>query len=266
MNQRTKRAASSLLDRAPRGAVAAISRRPRAQRLFRPLLNVVLPSEVTTVTVRAGGGAGLKLVIDPQSEKFYWTGNHEPHIQEALKAELRPGMQFWDVGTHIGFFSLQAARLVGDGGCVRAFEPMPDNIDRIKRNIELNGASNVTVVPVAVSAEAGSATMYARHGSSLMWTLDPTLGDTPSGSVPLATLDSYLDEFGVPDLVKIDAEGAEVDVLRGSSTLIAEGRTSFLVEFMSEDLENAGRELLAAYSFVPLGDNHWLLRAPNSAR
>lgn len=91
--------AARVVDMTPAG-MARLLRTDRATRLLRPLVNQVLPHQATRITVRAGVGQGLRLRILPQTEKYYWTGLHELHVQEALQRELRPGAVFWDVGAH----------------------------------------------------------------------------------------------------------------------------------------------------------------------
>jgi hypothetical protein len=64
----------------------------RVRRIVRPLLNAVLPTHPIAVRVLFGPSRGLKIVIEPQREKSYWLGTHEPAVQKALVAVLRPGM------------------------------------------------------------------------------------------------------------------------------------------------------------------------------
>jgi hypothetical protein len=87
---------------------------------------------------------------------------------------------------------------------------------------------------------------------------DDQLGDR---SVAVSTLDSHLERFGVPDLVKVDAEGDEVAVLavlRGGPSLIKEGRTTFLIEFTGREMVDRARALMFGYSLGLLDGNHWL--------
>lgn len=250
------------LDSTPRALTEAVQSRPGLKRALRPLVNRVVTQGESDVQVQTGGGEGLRLRVDLSREKYYWTGEHERHLQAALQDALRPGMTMWDVGAHIGFFALQASRLVGPSGSVRAFEPMPDNRLRLEANIAANSAHNVVVVPEAVSATPGDATMYARSGSSLMWTLDADADDLSGETrhVRVTTLDELASsEDEVPALIKIDAEGAELDVLRGSRQLIAARNTTFLVEFMTAALLEEARTLMPRYEFKLLGDNHWLV-------
>ncbi len=200
------------------------------------------------------------MLIDPQSEKYYWTGGHEPDLQMVLSDILEPGSIFWDIGAHIGFFTLQAARAVGASGTVIAFEPMPDNRRRLNWNLRANDLA-ATVLAEAVSGGSGTLPIYSVGGSSLMWTLDQAAGDQHGGIVPVTTLDQQLlERRATPDLVKIDAERQEVNVLQGAKALVALRHTQFLIEFTNDALLAEGRRLLEGYELVPLGDGHWLAR------
>lgn len=220
------------------------------------------------VTVRSGPGEGLKLPVRLKSEKFYWTGNHEPHVQEALAELLQPGMSFWDVGAHIGFVTSMAARMVGPEGSVLSFEPMPETIGRLRTTIELNELSNVTVLECAVDDFDGEKTLYpppaidSGEGEelqpSVMWTLVEENGAEGGIEVRCRRLDDVAGEFGRPDLVKIDAEGAEVEVLASGMGIIKEG-TRVIIEISDDKTMERARELLPEAEFTLLGANHWLV-------
>ena len=92
------------------------------------------------------GGAGALI---------YYQGYSEPETARVLKKLLKPGMTFWDVGAHIGEYSLLAARCVGAGGHVDAFEPQPAMFAFLQRNVIANGLGNVTSHCLAVSDQEG---------------------------------------------------------------------------------------------------------------
>jgi FkbM family methyltransferase len=249
-------------------AVAAVNRVPgRLAASFRsggvlaraaaPLLERALPTGLTEVVVRSGPARGLRLLIDPQREKYYWTGTYERPVQDAFEAMLRPGDVVWDVGGHIGFFSLLASRLVGEEGLVVAFEPVEENRARLEENLRLNRTENVVVRPEAIAAECGPAVLHGR-GSSSMWTMRETADDAPGVVVRCLTLDAVLAETHPPTLVKIDVEDLELDVLRGAVRVLAEHRPSLVVELPTPSSD----DWPPAESYVPhrLGDRHWLLK------
>jgi FkbM family methyltransferase len=245
----------SLINRVP-GPVAKLFRTDSpVARAVRPLVNRLVPKEPTWIVVRSGEAKGVKLLIDPKTEKFLWSGLHERAVQEAIVRLLKPGMTFWDVGAHVGFFTILAGKLVGDSGHVHAFEPMPENRRRLEAAVEANGSRNVSVHEVAVSASSGEGVLYA-HASSCMWSVRPDPDGDEGIVVPFETLDRLSRSTGPPDVVKIDAEGAELDVLRGGVGLLENAKPSLIVEL--SDASEA-RSLLPDYEFERIDDAHWLL-------
>ena len=130
------------------------------------------------------------------------------------RGALKPGQTVVDVGANIGCFTVLAARLVGPEGRVVAFEPDPNNLTRLQRNIALNRLKNVTVLPNAIGDRTASVDLFG-GGSSLFPSLfdkvddrqDPTL----RGTVSMIALADALEMCQVTrvDYLKLDCEGAE---------------------------------------------------------
>jgi FkbM family methyltransferase len=256
---RVSATAVSLMNRVPGGLAARIQSDSLPARVLARALNRVLPMNTLDVVVRSGSGAGLHLPIDPQCEKFYWTGAYELPVQRTLQRLLAPGVSFWDVGAHIGYFTLIASRLVSPSGCVEAFEPHPQNRNRLRSAVARNGALNVSIHPVALGARSGPAKLVLR-GSSLTGAITFDTGE-PGVPVDCSTLDDEAKRLSPPDLVKIDAEGLEVDVLRGGLRILNERRPTLVVEFSTAVRLEEARALLPLYAFRPLDETHWLLEA-----
>ena len=218
----------ALMNAVPGPLAAHLRTDALATRLLRPLINRLVPNGQTWVVVRSGPARGLHLLIHAKGEKFYWTGTHETTVQQAIVSLLKPGMTCWDVGAHIGFFSLIASRLVGNSGRVHAFEPLPQNHQRLLAVINRNGCTNIIVHDCALSSDNGEGVLRA-HGSSLMWTLAPERGMAEGISVRCCTLDAVAQSTSPPDLIKIDAEGEEVEVLRGGLQLLSTARPVLIV-------------------------------------
>lgn len=250
-----------IIERLPSGLVERLSRSAKLRHALRPIANRMLPTDRTVVTVQTGPAQGIRLEIDPQLEKFYWTGSWEPQTQEALRGLLHRGERCFDVGAHVGFFALLADRLVGPGGHVIAFEPIDENRERLSRNVALNDAG-VTIVGQALGRRAESAVMTMQGGMTAMWTLEPDAAGIRRSAVDVTTLDAAAALHGRPDLVKIDAEGSEIDVLRGGAELIAQNSTTFLIEFHDDAFVEAAAALLIGYVFEHLGANHWRITPP----
>lgn len=222
-----------------------------------PLVNRMVPSEPTPVTVKSGPARGLKVVIQPREEKFYWAGTHEPRVQDTLVEVLKPGATFWDIGAHCGFFTALASRLVGEAGRVVSFEPCPANRARLVACVEMNGLQNVEVRDVAVAGHDGEVSMKP-ISTSTTWRIVPAESGADDNAVTARRLDGLSPGLPVPDLVKIDVEGAELSVLEGASELLAGRRPPLLIEFHSEQGVTEARELLTGYSLAEIEERQWL--------
>jgi FkbM family methyltransferase len=252
----------SVVNRVP-GSIAAPFRSGRLlARAAGPLLERLLPTDLTEVSVRSGPLQGVRLLIDPQREKYYWTGRYERAVQDAFEALVRPGDVVWDIGAHIGFFSLLASRLVGDSGCVVAFEPVKENRLRLERNVSLNEAHNVAVRSEAVGGESGAAVLHARSSSS-MWTLRHGRASPASRVVPCTTLDDIVRSTCPPTLIKVDAEDVELDVLRGARRLLSEHRPTVVIELHSSVVSDC-LAIATSHQAYRLEGAHWVLEPTHS--
>ena len=177
-------------------------------------------------------------------------GDLEVPVQEALRRTVTPGATIWDLGANIGFFALLAARLTGPSGRVLAFEPVPE-VARLARAAAARNelSDRVEVRAIAVGATEGTASLHVVEESS--WSHLASRGRHPDTvatiDVPIVTLDSLvLGGEPAPDVIKVDVEGAEVDVLRGASVLLRTARPVLLIELhetndeVADLLEDAG--------------------------
>jgi tRNA A58 N-methylase Trm61 len=107
------------------------------------------------IQVEGGPARGLWLELNPRTGQTYFRGEAEPAVQETLAKRLGPGMVSYDLGANIGLFSLLAVRIVGESDHVFSFEPEPAVAERLRRNVERNGLSNVTVVEAGLWSYSG---------------------------------------------------------------------------------------------------------------
>jgi FkbM family methyltransferase len=157
-------------------------------------------------------------------------------IQSLLRDLLRPGDVFYDVGAHIGFFSIIAARLVGNDGRVFAFEAAPENVSALEQNARKNDFGQIVINPVAVWSKCGNFSFGRPYPGALAGAI---LDATSQGScgpaslqiqVPTITLDRFAESHSPPKLIKIDVEGAEPEVLEGATRLAAQNRPALICE------------------------------------
>jgi FkbM family methyltransferase len=173
-------------------------------------------------------GVGRFHVDDPEEriKKVLASGQRwEEHIIEVLEEHVRPGSVAIDVGAHIGTHTLTLARLVGPSGRVYAFEPVRKTYRELRRNLELNGVTNVVALRYALGRGAPSVIeMNPIHEGEEGGTSVGHGGDR----VELRTLDSF--GFEGVSLVKIDVEGFELPVLDGAEDTIRRNRPVLVVE------------------------------------
>src|SRR5574343_315467 len=130
---------------------------------------------------------------------------------------IEAGMNIVDIGAHIGYYSVIAARKTGNDGKVFSFEPENRNYSLLRKNIESNRLDNVVTVKSALSDAAGKRNLYLNQlnrGNNSF--LEGELNNIKI-VVDTDTLDSFMDNCGNPpiNIIKIDVEGAESMVLRG---------------------------------------------------
>ena len=212
--------------------------------------------------VKEGRARGLWLELNPRTGQTYLHGGAEPGVQEILAKRLRPGMVFYDLGANIGFFSLLAARIVGEQGHVFSFEPDTEVAARLRRNIARNDLSNVTVVESGLWSSSGNVNFVAADSSSPDRGTGQFVGwDSPIGTpMPCVALDDFVAGARRPDAIKCDVEGAEIEALRGAETLLRADRPWVLCETHSESNDRSARELLrdCGYSVETVDGNHIL--------
>lgn len=159
----------------------------------------------------------------------------EEKLQSVLK--FMEGMNFLDIGAHIGKYTLRAAITVGDRGKVIAVEPNRDNFNVLARNIELNGLHNCIPLNIAAYSTDKEAILF-RGPNSAQHSLTENFGKG-AFKVKARALDTVLAELGIDkiDLVKMDVEGAELEVLRGLERTLKSASPRLVIETVREDEE-----------------------------
>ena len=224
---------------------------------------IVSHDSLTWVQIQQGPAAGLWLRLNPRTGRAAFEGTGEPEVQRALEQRLRPGMNFYDIGANIGFFTLLGARLVGEKGRVTSFEADPEIAARLREHISRNHFSRVTVEEKAVWSKQ-TVVKFSRSDPNV--SPDRGLGHIASASeaatieVQAVSLDEYTSTFPAPDFLKCDVEGAEVEVFGGARRLLSEKRPGILCEMHSEENRRILLDEFARlrYRCSLCGENHVL--------
>ncbi len=149
-----------------------------------------------------------------------------------LSRFAKPGMTVVDVGANFGYYTLLFGDAVGSSGQVVAIEPVPSTVQLLRLSIELNGYTRCTALhEVALGQNAsGEAHMFVPPHEPKNATVVPrALPDTLK--VKSTNLDTVLKDFARVDLIKIDAEGAELDIVSGMEAVVAKHQPAVVLEF-----------------------------------
>ena len=189
--------------------------------------------------VKARLGNGMPIWVpwsDHIGQSIYEQGYYEPELVALIQRLLKPGMVFFDVGAHVGQYTLVASQVVGDAGEVHGFEPDPDTFRLVEQNVKLNNLKNVCLNRMALTSDSGTGYLYLAPVSSLG---DNSLSPPKDYSglrceVQCTTVDQYLESRHLDrvDCMKIDIEGAELSLLKGANRLFTlKNRPLIVMEF-----------------------------------
>jgi len=201
----------------------------------------LIPSEAE-VRILKGPLRGKKW-IKGAGPNAYWFGTYEVERLRALANAVSPGAVVYDVGANVGIYSLLVSLLAGPSGMVYAFEPLERNLLYLRRHLTLNKIQNCVVLEAAVCNREGTRSFSAASWSSSMAHLSAD-GEI---SVPTTSLDSCIygeRRFRPPDILKIDVEGAEMEVLEGATRALTEFHPAIFLEIHGTQLHADCRAFL----------------------
>jgi FkbM family methyltransferase len=198
---------------------------------------------------------GCRIVVTPEASLRFWLPSFAFHREQSLLSEaaefVHPGSVVWDVGANIGLFSFAAAGLAGPHGHVYAFEPDLLLVKLLLRSARMNPkAASVDVISCGITsslsllrfniAERSRASNYVEgYGRS------QTGGVREVQTVMGISLDWVAGQIPMPDVLKIDVEGAELEVFRGAEQLLRTKRPVIILELSPQYWEEISASLWA---------------------
>lgn len=194
------------------------------RRLKRTLKKATLPAGLKARTIPVGVARGIRMDIDFAHETRLYLGIYEIELNRHLARICTRGTKTFDVGAQYGYDALVAAKM--SSATVVAFECDLSVFERLSHTIQLNPTLSPLIEPVNAMVGTG------RDGT--------------------VTIDEYSAKTLVPDFIKIDVEGAELDVIRGATNVLATRHPALVVEVHSADLEQQCGQLLVEYGYRPL--------------
>ncbi len=155
-------------------------------------------------------------------------GVYELETTLFFRRSIKKGMTVVDIGANIGYFTRLFSLLVGPEGKVYAFEPDEKNFDLLK--INTSHLDNVHLINSAVSDINGNIDFFHVVGATGTHSLLPATGSTVK-KVSSVTLDQFFDDKRLPDMIKIDVEGAENQVFRGMDNILKKKSVYVIFEY-----------------------------------
>lgn len=185
----------------------------------------------------------FKMYLDKEDEgiskELLEHGYRERFSVECIKKILRPDMNVLDLGANIGFYVLIESPIVNH---VYAVEPVKYNYSLLQKNLKLNNCENVSFYRTAIGASTKEGKIFTSNRCNWATIVDRD-NRTPDYSqrwdrfekgyeiVPISTLDDFTDKIKViPDMIRMDVEGAEVDIITGGiNTIDSMSKDSYLI-------------------------------------
>ena len=178
---------------------------------------------------------GSKMYLDARHPGISRTlavhGIREAGHTQLIREELSEGMTVVDLGANIGYYTLIEASMVKSGGRVYAVEPDPRNFAVLKKNVEVNGYSDIVETHLmAISDRSGKAEFYLSDATNLNTMLDPTAYASTSHNtkrsieVEVMSLDDFMGDEKPVNFVRMDIEGYEVEALAGMMKTLRRSR------------------------------------------
>jgi FkbM family methyltransferase len=208
---------------------------------------VAVPCGADEVLIRAESG----YILCPSSDYeiiagLIDTGDLERGTRLLIESLLEPGAVYVDVGANLGIHVLAAARNLLGQGAIICFEPYPQTANLLEKTVRMNGyADLVKIYQAAVTTKSGKQRLFlglsSGHHSLFPLTQSAGAANLPV-EVDAVCLDDVLAKQARVDVIKIDVEGAELDVLNGAQhTLERHQGVALIVEFGPSHLARSGQ-------------------------
>jgi FkbM family methyltransferase len=203
---------------------------------------------------------GVPIYVSPDSQLKYLKRNFDADLAEMAEKFVTNSSVVWDVGANCGIMAFNAAK----ARQIVAIEADPFLAYLIQESVALNGVPVTVVTAAAFSRPSLAEFSIARRGRASNYLTDvggrsQTGGERSRIVVPTITLDSLLERFDPPTFIKMDVEGAEVEVLEGAQRILKEARPIVYYEAVASTLDRCSQILTSAgYTVTKGAEMNWL--------
>ncbi len=197
-----------------------------------------------TMKIRHGPLKGKSWNISSGSK--FIRGEYEPENTRAIEDLVHPRDVVFDIGAHVGYFTVLMSQRVGPQGRVVSFEPRDINLDFLRQHVRINRCDNVKIIDACVGDHAGAAKLETRVGTG-----KGHVSDEGNVEVRMVVLDELVKsgDLPAPQFMKIDVEGGEMMVLEGAREIIETHHPRMVLATHSPELRQACSDFLTARGY-----------------
>lgn len=178
-------------------------------------------------------------VYDHIQQQLFWYGRYDEDVSGFFQNVITENSIVVDAGGNIGYFTLLAARKAAKG-TVYTFEPVEFLYQQLEENLKLNKLTNVYPVQKALTRSEGSTTIYesSRDNTGMNSLQKPENYTGKFEKIDCISLDIFFGEYKElkPMVVKIDTEGAEMEILKGMTNCLQHFKPLLIIEILNEHL------------------------------
>lgn len=199
------------------------------------------------LSLRAGEWLFNNVYFLYQPLYFVYKRKNEKFEIELIKQKVKAGDVVIDIGANIGFYTKIFSKLVGENGCVYAFEPDKKNFQKLKYNTQ--HLSNVVIENKAVAGETGKIKLYVSELNVDHRTY-PSTDTTHYVEIDAVSLDDYFKNNEKINLIKMDIQGYEYHALQGMKKILQQPSLTLFSEFWPYGLKQSGTTAEAYINFL----------------
>ncbi|MDP2723106.1 MAG: FkbM family methyltransferase [Bacteroidales bacterium] len=197
-------------------------------------------------------------------KEIYYLGFYEVGTLHVIDNCLRPDDNFIDVGASIGLMSIFAAKKINDG-IVLSFEPQKERYEILKRNMAINGRTNIQAFNNGLGEVNQQLKLYTDVFSPSIIDIETTKGQFEM--IDILILDEILEskKIDVVKFIKIDVEGFEISVLRGAKVLLSGKHAPIICVEYVKRLQNLNNTDVTIFNFITSINNYRIFQLEKSS-
>ncbi len=212
------------------------------EKIYFPYLAPKQPKDVIS-SIRGNIKMNLNITEYIQST-LYLFRHYELPLMKFIEKNVKEKQVVFDIGANVGFLTLTFSKQVKKNGKVFAFEPEPNNYKKLQENISLNNFKNISLNNFAVSSINDRLKLYLSDDNNFGThsLVNERINSTNFVIVDTKKIDDFVFQNNIIkiDWIKIDVEGAELDVINGAKKVLSDLKPNLIIEVISENMKKRG--------------------------